>query len=278
MNRVWQADFYRRPLKDEKGQVLWELLLCDATRSFRYDAFCPQSEANASWLVSQLRQAGGGNLPNLIQVFRPQSLSLIQAAAQQLGIQVEATRRTGALKEYLQQKAQQYPNLDNYTYTGELSSLDKPPPVPLPENLWGEQWRFATLPAVAVVEAFAERPIPILEMPEFLLPINLGLASTVPVPGVVIYGGRQSMRLARWLQEARPVSLHYIAGAPDGLVLEAALVDRWIVATFEDKEVTAAAQAYQQRQQQSRGLHFLLVQPDESGMTFSGFWLLRGED
>ncbi|MEP0754543.1 Tab2/Atab2 family RNA-binding protein [Trichocoleus sp. Lan] len=278
MNRVWQADFYRRPLKDEKGQVLWELLLCDATRSFRYDAFCPQSEANASWLVSQLQKAAGGNLPNLIQVFRPQSLSLIQAAAQQLGIQVEATRRTGALKEYLQEKAQQYPNLDNYTYTGELPSLDKPPPVPLPENLWGEQWRFATLPAVAVVEAFAERPIPILEMPEFLLPINLGLASTVPVPGVVIYGGRQSMRLARWLQEARPVSLNYIAGAPDGLVLEAGLVDRWIVATFEDKEVTAAAQAYQQRQQQSRGLHFLLVQPDESGITYSGFWLLRGED
>ncbi|MBD1944987.1 Tab2/Atab2 family RNA-binding protein [Coleofasciculus sp. FACHB-712] len=278
MNRVWQADFYRRPLKDEKGQVLWELLLCDATRSFSYDAFCPQSEANASWLVSQLQQAAGGNLPHLIQVFRPQSLSLIQAAAQQLGIQVEATRRTGALKEYLQQKAKLYPNLDNYTYTGELPSLDKPPPVPLPENLWGEQWRFATLPAVAVVEAFAERPIPILEMPEFLLPINLGLASTVPVPGVVIYGGRQSMRLARWLQEARPVSLNYIAGAPDGLVLEAGLVDRWIVATFEDKEVTAAAQAYQQRQQQSRGLHFLLVQPDESGMTFSGFWLLRGED
>ncbi|MBD2742581.1 Tab2/Atab2 family RNA-binding protein [Coleofasciculus sp. FACHB-1120] len=278
MNRVWQADFYRRPLKDEKGQVLWELLLCDATRSFRYDAFCPQSEANASWLVSQLQKAAGGNLPNLIQVFRPQSLSLIQAGAQQLGIQVEATRRTRALKEYLQEKARQYPNLDNYTYTGELSSLDKPPPVPLPENLWGEQWRFATLPAVAVVEAFAERPIPILEMPEFLLPINLGLASTVPVPGVVIYGGRQSMRLARWLQEAHPVSLNYIAGAPDGLVLEAGLVDRWIVATFEDKEVTAAAQAYQQRQQQSRGLHFLLVQPDESGMTYSGFWLLRGED
>ncbi|MEW5859209.1 MAG: Tab2/Atab2 family RNA-binding protein [Cyanobacteriota bacterium] len=278
MNRVWQADFYRRPLKDEKGQVLWELLLCDATRSFSYDAFCPQSEANASWLVSQLQKASGGNLPNLIQVFRPQSLSLIQAAAQQLGIQVEATRRTRALKEYLQEKAQQYPNLDRYTYTGELPSLDKPPPVPLPENLWGEQWRFATLPAVAVVEAFAERPIPILEMPEFLLPINLGLASTVPVPGVVIYGGRQSMRLARWLQEARPVSLNYIAGAPDGLVLEAGLVDRWIVATFEDKEVTAAAQAYQQRQQQSRGLHFLLVQPDESGMTYSGFWLLRGEN
>jgi hypothetical protein len=91
----------------------------------------------------------------------------------------------------------------------------------------------------------------------------------------VIYGGRQSLRLARWLQEARPVMLNYVAGTPSGLVLEAGLIERWIVATFEDQEVMAAAQAYEQRKQLSQGLHFLLVQPDDSGMTYSGFWLLR---
>ncbi len=109
-------------------------------------------------------------------------------------------------------------------------------------------------------------------------PLNLGLASTLAVPGVVIYGGRRSLPLARWLKEARPVALSYIAGAPDGLVLEASLVDRWIVATFEDSEVTAAAKIYEQRKQQSNGLHFLLVQPDDSGMTYTGFWLLKAED
>ena len=124
---------------------------------------------------------------------------------------------------------------------------------------------------------FSDRPIPILHMPEFLLPINLGLASTLPVPGVVIYGGRQSMRLARWLQQADPVALNYVAGAPDGLVLEAGLVDRWIVATFEDQEVAFSGKVYEQRKQQSRGLHFLLVQPDDSGITDSGFWLLCEE-
>ncbi|MBC6434719.1 DUF1092 family protein, partial [Nostoc sp. HG1] len=31
--KIWQADFYRRPLPDASGQVLWELLICDATRS-----------------------------------------------------------------------------------------------------------------------------------------------------------------------------------------------------------------------------------------------------
>ena len=85
------------------------------------------------------------------------------------------------------------------------------------------------------------------------------------------------MQLARWLENVQPVALNYIAGTPDGLILESGLVDRWVVATFEDKEVAAAAQTYEQRKQLSGGLHFLLVQPDESGMTYTGFWLLQIE-
>jgi hypothetical protein len=277
--RVWQADFYRRPLQDANGQLLWELLICDTTRRFTSEALCPQSEANASWLVSQLRQAADENLPDVIQVFRPQSLSVIEVAAQQLGIAVEATRRTTALKQWLQERASQYPQRENYT--GEAYNpiaLDKPPPLPLPENLWGDRWRFASLPAGDIEEAFAQRPIPILQIPDFLLPVKLGIPSTVVVPGVVIDGGRKSMQLARWLEDAKPVSLNYIAGAPDGLILEVGLVARWVVATFEDKEVAEAAKMYKQRQQVSRGLHFLLVQPDDSGMTYTGFWLLQQAD
>lgn len=274
---VWQVDFYRRPLRNAAGEPLWELLICDATRSFTYEVLCPQPLADSSWLASQLQKAADKTgLPKVIQAFRPQSLNLLSSAGQILSIEVEATRRTEALKQWLEEKVSQYSSQDNYT--GEpynAITLDKPPPLPLPENLWGEQWRFAALPAGNIEEAFAQRPIPILQMPEFLLPINLGIASSVPVPGVVIDGGRLSMLLARWLDGVKPVALNYIAGAPDGLILEAGLVDRWVVATFEDQEVAAAAKIYQQRQQLSKGLHFLLVQPDDSGMTYSGFWLLQ---
>lgn len=273
--KIWQADFYRRPLRDAAGQTLWELLVCDSTRQFTYTAYVAQSQANAKWLVEQLQLAAGSQLPDIIQVFRPQSLSLITTAAQQLGITVEPTRRTKALKQWLQEGIPFYRSGENYTGEEYNPLVDKPPPTPLPENLWGEQWRFATLAAGDVKEAFGERPIPILSMPDFLLPLNLGLASTVAIPGVVIYGGRRSLQLARWLQEVQPVALNYNAGEPSGLVLEAGLVDRWIVATFTDQEVAAAAKVYEQRKQQSLGLHFLLVQPDDSGMTYSGFWLLR---
>ena len=261
--KIWQADFYRRPRQNEAGEVLWELLICDRDRQFTYEAICPQSQANAKWLTEQLQIAINNQKPDLIQVFRPQSLNLIQLAADNLGIKVEPTRRTFALKQWLQKRS--YP----------LEPLDKSPPIPLPENLWGDRWRFASLRAGDMVESFSQRLIPIKEMPEFLLPLNLGLASTVTIPGVVIDGGRKSMQLAKWLQSIDPVSLNYISGDPSGLVLEAGLSSRYIVNTFTDKEVMGAAITYTQRQQLAKGLHFLLVQPDDSGMTYSGFLVTR---
>ncbi|MFP4101647.1 Tab2 family RNA-binding protein [Coleofasciculus sp.] len=276
---VWQADFYRRPLQDETGQVLWELLICDTTGNVIYQSFCPQPDVTRDWLLSQVKIAATKTgLPDAIHVFRPQSFNLFQEVGQQLEIKVEATRRTPTLKQRLQERTLDYQQHQNYT--GEAYnplSLDKPPPVPLPENLWGDRWRFASIPAGDIEEGFAQRPIPIVQMPNELLPFQLGLASTVAVPGVVIDGGRQSMPLARWLQDVQPVALNYIPGAPDGLILEAGLVERWVMATFEDEEVATAARLYEQRKQTSQGLHFLLVQPDDSGMTYTGCWLLMAD-
>lgn len=278
---VWQVDFYRRPLKDEMGNPLWELVACDPTRSFTAQAFCAQSEATANWLTQQLKEFATRTnaLPQQIQVFRPQAVSLLQAACQPLEISVTPTRHTPALKQLLHQRAAQYPTLSGYTgQPYHPTELEKPPPVPLPENLWGDRWQFAALAAGDLVPAFQNRPIPVREMPEALFPIHLQIPSTAPVPGVIIEAGRRSMPLARWLQQIQPVALNYIPGDPDGLILEAGLVDRWVLTTFTDADVITAAKTFQSRQQAAKGLHFLLVQPDDSGMTYSGFWLLNSDE
>ncbi|HEY9645852.1 MAG TPA: Tab2/Atab2 family RNA-binding protein, partial [Chroococcidiopsis sp.] len=104
---TWQADFYRRPLNDETGSVLWELVVCDATGAASRYSFCPQSAADSVWLGHQLQQMANplGGLPKRIQVFRPQSVSLLTAACQPLGVIVEPTRHTPALKRLLRQRA-----------------------------------------------------------------------------------------------------------------------------------------------------------------------------
>jgi RNA-binding protein Tab2/Atab2 len=279
---VWQVDFYRRPLQDNEGNPLWELVICDSVGGFTAREFCPQPQANAAWLTAQLQRfLHSRERPSRLQVFRPQSLSLLQAASQPLEIPVEATRRTPALKQFLQKLADQYRTLPNYVGQAGKSydpiALHQPPPVPLPENLWGDRWRFGAIAAQDLIAAFQNRPVPVREMPEFLHPIKLGIASTVLIPGVIIDGGRRSLPLVRWLQQANPFALSYIPGDPDGLILEANLVDRWVLSTFEDTEVIAAARSFRERQQRAKGLHFLLVQPDDSGMTYTGVWLLQSE-
>ncbi|MGK7916610.1 MAG: Tab2/Atab2 family RNA-binding protein, partial [Prochloraceae cyanobacterium] len=45
--RIWQADFYRRPLQEEQELTFWELLICAPNDNFIYAAKCPQAQANA---------------------------------------------------------------------------------------------------------------------------------------------------------------------------------------------------------------------------------------
>ena len=62
--KIWQADFYRTPQRDATGQILWELLLTDTTRSFEYTAICLQSQANSTWITSQLELEYEPKRPN----------------------------------------------------------------------------------------------------------------------------------------------------------------------------------------------------------------------
>lgn len=275
---TWQVDFYHRPLRDASGKPVWELAVCSLDQNFKTHAFCAQSDANSDWLAEQFKAIATAthHFPDQIQVFRPQAVGLVEVACQRLGITLVPTRKTPELKDYLKERFNQYQQLDYYTREPyDPVHLEQPPPTPMPENLWGETWQFAAIAAVDLNPFFHDLPIPIRDIPDGLRPIDLKLPSTVPVPGVVITAGRQSMRLARWIDDIRPVALNYIPGDPDGLILEAGLVERWILVTFNDPDVQQAAQVFQSRLQQTDGLHFLLIQPDASGITYSGFWLLK---
>jgi len=275
---IWEADCYRRPLQDAEGNPLWELLICDRDFQFTYGATAPQKGVNSRWLQQQLDTARqkSGQVPDEIRVFRPQCVLLLQTAAQPLGLTVQPTRTTPTIKQWLVQRSQWY--LAQPSYSGEPYepiALDRPAPIPIPENLWGEQWRFGSLSAQDFQESLIYEPMPFQSVPTEWLPLKVGLPSTASIPGVIIDAGRRALPLCQWLDEQQPAALSYIPGAPDGVILEAGLVDRWVLTTFEDEQVAIAGRNFSDRQQQATGLHFLLVRPDDSGMTFTGLWLLR---
>ncbi|MFZ9736973.1 MAG: Tab2 family RNA-binding protein [Prochlorotrichaceae cyanobacterium] len=155
------------------------------------------------------------------------------------------------------------------------------PPQPVPEALRPDRWQFAALPAGELWDFATSRPIPIQSLSPERSPLALGLASTVLIPGVILEGGRQSRWLAQWIQEQHPLWLEYVPGELQGLILHSHLNQehhRWVMATFQDPEVGQAGATYQERLSLSQGLHFLLVQPDNSGQTYTGIWLLHPEN
>jgi RNA-binding protein Tab2/Atab2 len=151
---------------------------------------------------------------------------------------------------------------------------DRLPPVPLPDHLWGDDWQFASVKAVDLPDLYVGRMIRCLHVDGVPTALELGLASDLPIPGVVINAGRRSLQLAQWLESVKPVSLQAIAAEMDGLILFAGPMERWILTTSGEPEVKAAGIVFEQRKAAAKGLHFLLIQPDTSGMTHTGLWLL----
>jgi RNA-binding protein Tab2/Atab2 len=269
---IWQVDFDHLPLLEPEQQRRWELIICDTAGKLVHTAQCFSEQANSQWLEQQLREAAKDHFPDKIAIFRPQALSLLTIAAAKLKIPVEATRYTPALKKELNHRyTETFPNYNPL-------DLEKPPPQALPENIWGKEWQIANIVAGEIVDLFCDRPLPILNLPEAFLPINLGIASDVSIPGIVVYGGKKSMIIARWIEDKVPAFINYIptqVGKSGGFILETGLVDRWIFNTFESELVAQSAINYEQKKQAAIGLHFLLIQPDDSGMTSTAFWLLK---
>ena len=44
---MWEMDFCSRPLLDERGKKVWELLICDPERKFQYSQYFPNSKINS---------------------------------------------------------------------------------------------------------------------------------------------------------------------------------------------------------------------------------------
>jgi RNA-binding protein Tab2/Atab2 len=149
-----------------------------------------------------------------------------------------------------------------------------PVPQPMPEELWGDRWQFVRLTAEDLEFRLLERSIPIREVSPSALPSEQAIASNTLISGVVIEAGKQAMRLARWVAAQQPLSLEAVNRELGALMLDTDC-DRWIMATYQDEAVKEAAENFEALKQENGGIHFLLIQPDDSGTTHSGLWILR---
>ena len=282
----WELDYYSRPILEADGKKRWELLMCSTpgvsagddgtSHQFRWVQTCPATSVNSIWLKEALEQAlcpaegQGFAPPRRLRCWRASMRTMVQRAAEGLGMELVSSRRTYALVNWLQERERSvYPHEPGYM-AGPLA----PPPqplrpiaVPLPEAARGESWAWASLPLEALAGA-GEWDLGFAG----LVPLPSGLEAEVPVPGIRLFSPSRALALAGWLAGLEPVRLE-ISGLQ--LVLEAGMEDRWLLTNLDQAEAEAAARAFAAARTQAGGLQFMAVQANEADQRFEGFWLLR---
>ena len=278
----WELDFYSRPILGADGRKRWELLITttpsseDGDSPFRFAKVCPSTEVNSLWLSSALSEAreqalqAGYGAPVRLRCWRSSMRTMVQRAATEQDIEVISSRRTFALLDWLEQREREvYPKEEGFM-AGPLAPPPAPvqtPPIPLPEEVQGDAWSWATLPAGLLRDA-ADWPMSF----SGLLPVPTNLEDEAQVPGLRLFSRTRSLAMAGWLGGLEPVRL-LVEGRQ--LILEAGQDDRWLVSDLDGEAAKSVTSALETCQTSVRGLQFIAIQASPDEQAFAGFWMMR---
>ncbi len=288
--RIWELDFYSRPILDENQKKRWELLICEsplqlqeqADAGFRHSQFCASSEVNSVWVRQALEKAlsEADHKPDKIRFFRQPLATMILKACEDLEIPAQLSRRTYCLQQWILDRLETvYPNDPGYQ-PGATPTLTLPAtnPQPLPDALRGQKWAFATLTVQELVDLAGTA----VDFGEVFPPIMVGLSKNETIPGLVIFSER-ALPLAAWMSGLELASLQLdmqpspaMSKSPaNRLILETGGSDRWILATIRDSKGLTEAQGFEAAKQTAHKVHFLAVQSNIQAADVVGFWLLQ---
>ena len=277
----WEIDFYSRPLIDENGKKRWELLITNTNnfkdkKTFKWEKICPASTVNSIWLKDALEEAindaksQGWDRPSVIRCWRSSMKTMIKRAADQIGIELISSRRTYSLLEWLIDREKNlYPQQKGYI------GVNLAPPanpitnqaIPLPEEVRGESWSFASLSLNTLREADEWK----IEFSN-LIPIKDSIDENIFIPGIRLFSSQRSLALAAWLGGLEPAKL-LIHGTQ--IILEAGQADRWLVTDVEEEAKNAIKKNFQNAKRDADGLQFISVQKSAEQNSLDGFWMLR---
>ena len=277
----WEIDFYSRPLIDENGKKRWELLITSTNdfkekKTFKWEKMCPASTVNSIWLKDALEEAineaknQGWDTPSVLRCWRSSMKTMIKRAADQIGIELISSRRTYSLLEWLIDRERNlYPKQQGYTGVN-LAPPSNPitnQAIPLPEEVRGESWSFASLSLNTLREADEWK----IEFSN-LIPIKDSIDENIFIPGIRLFSSQRSLALAAWLGGLEPAKL-LIQGTQ--IILEAGQADRWLVTDVEEEAKNAINKNFQNAKRDADGLQFISVQKSAEQNSLDGFWMLR---
>ena len=287
MVKIWELDFYSRPILDENNKKVWEVLICespvdvntDVDSLFKYSQFCSNKTVNSIWLREAIEKAiqEAGETPQKIRFFRRQMNNMITKACEDASISSSPSRRTHALNQWLNERiANFYPSLEGYDQQASQSLSVQYPAnnaVNLPDAVRGDKkdkWALVSLEA-SELEDMKEWEISFGEA--FPLPM-VNIKPETKIPGLIMFSQR-ALPLAAWMSGLELCYLRLQRGDLARICLETGVSESWILANITDEQTAAEAEGFEKAKQKANGVHFLAIQSSPESESFTGFWLLK---
>lgn len=277
----WELDFCSRPILDERGKRVWELLVCDSSRKLEYAQYFASNQINSATLrdaLLNIMERFDLPKPEKVRFFRGQMQTIISKACAELDVRPVPSQRCVALLQWLEERMSsvysQHPRFQEGAPP--LLQLEAPTPQNLPDSLKGEQWAFVQLPLAGVMEEI-ER-VQSGSMFGGTLSLSCmgleGLSPDAMVPGVAVASAR-AVPLAAWTSALELAALR-VESQKACLILSTGVAERWRYAFYrKSKQADEEAAAWETAKQQCQGLHFLAVQRSLDAEECSGFWVMR---
>lgn len=278
---TWEIDFCSRPMLDERGKKVWELLICDPEREFEYSEFFPNSKINSAELkrvIEKLLALPGAVRPDKVRFFRGQMQTIITKALTDCSIKAVPSRRCFTVMTWIEERLETvYKKDPRYNDKAQsLFSLDLGAPEPLPDALRGEKWAFVQLPLSGVLDMLKSVDSGDLFGSSFSLS-SAGvsdLPKDILIPGVAVFS-RRALPLAAW---TNGLEIATVKADVDRscLVLETGVAQRWRYGGWKPSpDSIEEARGWEDCKEGVRGLHFLAVQPDADSEDLNGLWLMQ---
>lgn len=278
---IWEVDFCSRPLVDARGKRVWEIVMCNPSRTFEYTAYIPNNRVNSATLkaaVEEVLALKGAERPKTIRFFRGQMTTIITKAFRELNFKVIPSRRCFTIMNMIEERMVEVYQKDerfdaNISLSGALRGPVEGPPKRLPDALRGQGWDFVQLPLSMVLKECGDIGSGVFGDSFDVIQAGCGdLSPDTLIPGVVVFSSR-SKPLAAWTDslELAAVTVNEPLAC---LVLETGFNDKWYYGGWTEPQLAVEGRAWEEAKLATKGLHFLALQTDEDAEVTDGFWLL----
>ena len=270
---IWEIDFFSKPVLNESGKKLWELIITNNKGTFEHVESVPNNLINSKELRKRINLIikSAKIKPVAIKFFRTQMFNMINIALSELELNIRPSRKTRLLFEKIKERENTvYKTMNGFKpFLREIDEIQtlKKTPERMPDFLRGDSYIFATIDLTSLEDVLEQKPR-FLEVfqPSFSSQENL------TIPGLIIISNR-AKSLSSWLNS---VELFGVSGDIERkeLIIECGLDTQYLFGKIKNDQFKES-KMFEENKKKSNGLHFIAVQSNSANQEIIGFWLLN---